>query len=541
MNTVDAKKFKQMLVAGANRLEAEKKIVDEMNVFPVPDGDTGTNMSLTVTSAVREVMAVESDSVVDVAKALSSGALRGARGNSGVIVSQLFRGLYKGLKGTDGLNAITLAAAMQRGMETAYKAVMKPKEGTILTVAKAAAQAAGEASLTSDDMAYVVEQALSSAEETLAKTPDMLPVLKEAGVVDAGGKGLTLILRGFLESLRREDSEIDEIMALKSDSEKEEAAQAAEQAQYCVEYVAADFANAKDFAAELEKKLNEIGESVIVAVEGSEVKAHLHTKNPGAALEAVTSKGALMNVKVENKAVSHHHVLGLQNAQKKAEEPRKEVGFVTISVGEGLKNLFTELGVDYILSGGQTMNPSTDDILHAAAQVNADNVVVFPNNKNIILAAQQAALLSKDQKIYVVPTKSIPQGIAAMIGYVAGESMDYNMQEMTNAMNAVTSGSVTYAVRDTHMGEFDIHDGNILAMKNGEMNQVGEDLMETTKKLISEMITDETGLFTIYFGQESSEAQANELSAYIQENYPSVEVDIQEGDQPIYYFLLSAE
>ena len=541
MSNINGLKFRQMLVAGANRLEAQKKLVDEMNVFPVPDGDTGTNMSLTVTSAVKEVMAVSSDSVSDIAKALSSGALRGARGNSGVIVSQLFRCLYKGLKGCETIDSLTLASAMQRGVATAYKAVMKPKEGTILTVAKAAAEKAAEVSLQSDDLVQVMEEALKSAEEILEKTPEMLPVLKEAGVVDAGGKGLTLIYRGFYEALLREDTEIDPIMALSQNQPKAEE-QAAKTAVYCVELIvdSGSFENTENKAGKLEEAVKGLGTGVLSGFAGKDIKLHLHTEKPADVLSLAMDFGPLKQVKIENMEISHQHVLGLKKPVK-AEEPRKEIGFITISVGEGLKSIFTELGVDHVISGGQTMNPSTEDILQGAECVNVDHIFVLPNNKNIILAAQQAALMSKEKKLHVLPSKSVPQGIAAMIGYMPGESVESNIEQMTESLEAVTSGAVTYAVRDTHMGEFEIKEGDILALKNGDMCRVGQDLMQTTRDLIDEMITDETGIFTIYFGSDSSREQAEELGAYINSKYDAVEVEIQEGDQPIYYFLLSAE
>ena len=541
MSTINGLKFRQMLVAGANRLEVQKKLVDEMNVFPVPDGDTGTNMSLTVTSAVKEVMAVSSDSVSDISKALSSGAHRGARGNSGVIVSQLFRGLYKGLKGCETIDSLTFASAMQRGVATAYKAVMKPKEGTILTVAKAAAEKAAEVSLQSDDLVQMMGEALNSAEDILEKTPEMLPVLKEAGVVDAGGKGLTLIYRGFYEALLREDTEIDPILALSQNSEQKESENASK-AVYCVELAVdtGSFENTESKAGKLEEAVKKSGTNVLSGFAGKDIKLHIHTENPAEVLSLAMEFGPLKQVKIENMEISHQHILGLKKPVK-TEEPRKEIGFITISVGEGLKSIFTELGVDHVISGGQTMNPSTEDILQGAECVNADHIFVLPNNKNIILAAQQAALMCKGKQLHVLPSKSVPQGIAAMIGYMPGESVENNIEQMTESLEAVTSGAVTYAVRDTHMGEFEIKEGDILALKNGDMCHVGQDLMQTTRELIDEMITDETGIFTIYFGSDSSRAQAEELSDYITSKYASVEVEIQEGDQPIYYFLLSAE
>lgn len=541
MDTITARKFTQMMVMGANDLEREKKSVDELNVFPVPDGDTGTNMSLTVTSAVKEVLTCQSHCTGDVVHAASSGALRGARGNSGVIVSQLFRGMYKSVKGKETVSASDFAAAMTKGVSTAYKAVMKPKEGTILTVAREAASAAEKAASETSDVTLVMEKALEAAQTALEGTPDLLPVLKEAGVVDSGGKGLTLIYTGFLEALKRQDDDIDDVIAF-SEGKEADKAQEVPEAQYCVESVV--HTSGSDFAVtasdDLSRQLADLGEAVIVLPSSSDIKVHVHTRKPGEVLEKLTCLGALTSCKVENMSVSHVHVLNLQSEVKKA-EPRKQIGFITIAAGDGLARLFRELGVDHVISGGQTMNPSTEDILEAASEVNADHIVVLPNNKNIILAAQQAAKLVKDKHLHVVPTRSIPQGIAAMIGYMPGEDIQTILDQMEESLKSVTSGSVTYAIRDTHMGDFDIKQGDYLALKNGDINDVGTDLMQTTNHLADEMITDETGIFTIYYGKDSTSAQAEELRAHVLDKYPSVEVEIQEGDQPVYYFLLSAE
>lgn len=551
MNTINGQKFRQMLVAGANLLEINKKMVDEMNVFPVPDGDTGTNMSLTVTSAVKEVLKTEATSAAEISKALSSGALRGARGNSGVIVSQLFRGFSRGLQGCEDINAITFATAMENGVETAYKAVMKPKEGTILTVAKEAAAKALEAALQSDDIEEVLAQAIECGEETLLKTPEMLPVLKEAGVVDAGGKGLLCIYHGMLDALRREDEEIDPLAALSSAAGKpvetrNEVAQAAFSTEgiefgYCTEFIVDGVKNAEEREAEVREYLSSIGDSLVVVADGELIKVHVHTNDPGLAIQKGVSMGSLSSIKVDNMRLQHQNILDMAPAQVKQEEPRKEIGFVTISVGEGLKMIFKELGVDEVISGGQTMNPSTEDILEAAQKVNADHVFVLPNNKNIILAAQQAAELLEDKTLHVIPTRSVPQGIAAMISYMPGESAEANEEQMKESLDAIVSGSVTYAVRDTHMGDFAIKAQDILALLNDDICQVGQDLMETTQKLLDEMIGDETSIVTVYYGEEAAQQQAERLQAYIEEKYPEVEVEIQDGGQPLYYFLLSAE
>ncbi|MBO6158618.1 MAG: DAK2 domain-containing protein [Firmicutes bacterium] len=539
MKTIGGQKFKQMLVAGANRLEKDKKIVDEMNVFPVPDGDTGTNMSLTVTSAVKEVLAVQTDSCADIAKALSSGALRGARGNSGVIVSQLFRGMSKALKGFDTIDAFLFAQALSRGVATAYKAVMKPKEGTILTVAKAAAAKADEISKEADDLALIMENTVLAAEDMLEQTPELLPVLKEAGVVDSGGKGLCLMYRGFLEALLREDDTIDPVIALGQGEASEEPQK---EAMFCTELLVltGSASEAEEGLAKIRKELRGMGQDLETGTVSSQLMIRIHTPHPGEVLEKALALGNLKEIKIENMEVSHRHILKIEEPAKK-NEPRKAVGFLAISVGDGLEQIFSELGVDKVLSGGQTMNPSTDDILHGAAQINADHIIVLPNNKNIILAAKQAALMSKDKTIHVLPSKSVPQGITAMISYVPDDSLEDNLARMEESMELVTSGAVTYAVRDTHMGDFAIKEGNILALRNGDICQVGEDLMDTTRLLVDQMITDETGIFTIYYGLDSSKEDAETLSAYILENYPDTEVEIQEGDQPIYYFLLSAE
>ncbi|MBQ7049091.1 MAG: DAK2 domain-containing protein, partial [Firmicutes bacterium] len=509
MNTISGQKFRQMLVAGANALEANKKMVDEMNVFPVPDGDTGTNMSLTVNSAVKEVIKAESQAAGDIAKALSSGALRGARGNSGVIVSQLFRGLAKGLKGCEEINAITFATAMENGVETAYKAVMKPKEGTILTVAKAAAAKCLEAALQSDDLVEVLSQAIESGDETLQKTPEMLPVLKEAGVVDAGGKGLLVIYEGMLEALKREDDEIDPLLCLSGSAQVQSGGAASSQAAfstesiefgYCTEFIVEGVENAEEKEDDVRAYLSTIGDSLVVVADGDLIKIHVHTNDPGLAIQKGVSLGSLSSIKVDNMRLQHQNILSMEAAPKK-EEPRKDIGFITISVGEGLSNIFKELGVDYVISGGQTMNPSTEDILEATKKINADHIFVLPNNKNIILAAQQATYLMEEGKqLHVIPSRSIPQGITAMISYMPGESAEANEAQMTESLSTVVSGSVTYAVRDTHMGEFEIKADNILALKNDEICQVGQDLIKTTKQLLESMVNDETSLVTIYYG-----------------------------------------
>lgn len=546
LNTISGQKFRQMLIAGANKLEASKQTVNDMNVFPVPDGDTGTNMSLTITSAVKEVLSVTSTEAEDMAKALSSGALRGARGNSGVILSQIFRGIYKGIKGAGEVNAAVFAEAMKKGTETAYKAVMKPKEGTILTVAKAASDAAIENAPMIDDVTDLMEVIYSSAKVMLDKTPEMLPVLKEAGVVDSGGYGLLLIYQGFLEALKREDDNVDPVLALGEGTAPRQEETRKEDV-YCVEMnitLAAD-KDPETASKEMEAFMSAYGEKAIAIAEDGILGLHVHTTDAGKILAQAMKWGKVSFAKVENMAESHEHKLDLQKkaAEKaeKAKAPKKEVGFIAVCAGDGLKKIFTDLGVDYVISGGQTMNPSTDDVLNAAKEVNAKNIFVFPNNKNIILAAEQAASIYTDSNLIVIPTKSVPQGISAMISFVADLSIDDNAANMKESIEMVVSGSVTYAVRDTRMGEFEIKNGDILALKEGSLSKVGSDLMETTMGLIGDMINDETGVVTIYYGEGVTEETAGELQEKAQEAFPDVEIEVQNGQQPVYYFLLSAE
>lgn len=553
MNTINGQRFRQMMVAGANRLEINKKLVDEMNVFPVPDGDTGTNMSLTVTSAIKEMLKTNSDSAAAIGKSISSGALRGARGNSGVIVSQLFRGFAKGLEGCEEISAITLATAMQSGVETAYKAVMKPKEGTILTVAKEAAAKALEIALQTEDVIEVLQEAIQYGEEILLQTPEMLPVLKEAGVVDAGGKGLLFMYHGMVEALQREDDTIDELVALNASSGNGESHSYSAQAVfstesiefgYCTEFIIDGVENAEEKEAEVREYLSSIGDSLVVVADTELIKIHVHTNDPGLAIQMGVKMGSLSSIKIDNMRLQHQHTLDMNQVAApapKKEEPRKNIGFLTISVGEGLTEIFKALGVDEVLSGGQTMNPSTEDILKAAQNINADHVFVLPNNKNIILAAQQAAGLMEDKTLHVIPTRSIPEGIAAMICCMPDADPQELEEHMTEGIKATVSGSVTYAVRDTHMGEFSIQEGDILALKNDDICQVGQDLMEATKQLLEAMISDETSIVTIYYGEDATEEQAQELADYVNETHPDLDVDIQDGGQPLYYFLLSAE
>ena len=554
MKSINGETFRRILVAGANRLEENKHLVDEMNVFPVPDGDTGTNMSYTVTSALKEVLKTSGSSVSEIADALSSGALRGARGNSGVIVSQLFRGMAKGLKETETIDSVALAMALNSGVEKAYKAVMKPKEGTILTVAREAATACMEASLEENDLAEVLRRTVEAGEEALAKTPEMLPVLKEAGVVDAGGKGLLCIYHGMLDALVSDSEECEPLLALSGNggAGREKSGGPAQGAFttesikfcYCTEFIAEKVKNAEAQENGLRKYLGTIGDSLVVVADGDLIKVHVHTNDPGLVLQKAVALGELTSVKIENMRLQHQNIL--QEADEKPEKkeppkPKKPVGFVAVSAGEGFKEIFEGLGVDYVITGGQTMNPSTEDILEAAQEVNADVIYVLPNNKNIILAAQQAAAMTEDKKLIVIPSKSVPQGITAMINYMPGTAPEEAAQAMTDSLSTVTTGQVTYAVRDTHMGEFDIKEHDILALLDGDICQVGKDLKETTEALLDAMAEKAADMISIYYGEDASPEEAEELAAHIRTVRPEAEVEVYQGGQPLYYYIISAE
>ncbi len=553
---INGERLAGMVIAGANELAANKQLVDAMNVFPVPDGDTGTNMSLTVMAAAREAEKSGSLKVADITKVASSGALRGARGNSGVITSQLFRGFAKGLEGLEEAGVKEFAAAAEQAVKTAYKAVMKPKEGTILTVARGCAEAAVKLAQETDDIEVFLKGIIKHGHEVLAKTPDMLPVLKQAGVVDAGGRGLLYILEGALNQLSGNAP-----VVLEEKTQKTETAETIDFASlasvenesitfgYCTEFfINVDHAD-EQVTDELQAYLGTIGDSVVCVSDDDIIKIHVHTDHPGLAIEKALTIGSLTGLKIDNMREQHTNKINFAGEAApaaeeapKAEQPKKEVGFVSISAGEGLTKIFKNLGVDEVIEGGQTMNPSTEDILNAVDKINADHIFVLPNNKNIILAAQQATYLMEEGKqLHVIPSRSIPQGITAMISYMPGESAEANEAQMTESLSTVVSGSVTYAVRDTHMGEFEIKADNILALKNDEICQVGQDLIKTTKQLLESMVNDETSLVTIYYGEDATEEEAVELKEHVEEFCPGVEVEIQSGGQPLYYYLLSAE
>lgn len=566
-HTIDAKSFQKLFLAGANRINSRKDYINELNVFPVPDGDTGTNMSLTILAAAKEVGAVEEPTMATICKAISNGSLRGARGNSGVILSQLFRGFTKAVSKADSLGKDEITAGFTRAVETAYKAVMKPKEGTILTVAKGMADEAEE--LVDEDMDVIefCEAIVAYGYEVLSKTPDMLPVLKEAGVVDSGGQGLMEVLQGIVDALTGKVTEIEvpaEAASMSSaviSAPKADISTADIKFGYCTEFIILlDKPLTKEEEKGLKKFFLSIGDSLVLVADEEICKVHVHTNHPGQAFEKALTFGALSNMKIDNMRLEHQEKLikdaeneAARQRQQEAEEekltaqeaakaqPAKEVGFIAVSAGEGLTDIFKGLGVDYLIEGGQTMNPSTEDMLNAIDQVNAKNIFILPNNKNIILAAEQARDLTEDKKIVVLPTKTIPQGISAMIGYMPEASVDENAENMKDAYQDIASGQVTYAVRDTSIDGKEIHNGDIMGINDDGIAAVGKDLMETTIDLLSTMVDEDSELICLYYGADVSKQDADALSDEIEEKFPECEVEVNFGGQPIYYYMISVE
>lgn len=558
--TLNGVRLGRMIIAGANELAANKQLVDAMNVFPVPDGDTGTNMSLTVMAAAREAEKKGSLMAADVTKAASSGALRGARGNSGVITSQLFRGFAKGLEGLEEAGVKELAAAAQQAVKTAYKAVMKPKEGTILTVARGCAEAAEKLSHETEDIEAFLTGIIAYGHEVLAQTPEMLPVLKQAGVVDAGGRGLLFILEGALKQLKAGDQHValnDGQNAAAPAPEMDFASLASIENEsitfgYCTEFFINVQGADETVTTGLKNYLGTIGDSVVCVADDEIIKIHVHTDHPGLAIEKALTIGSLTGLKIDNMREQHTNKISFTNAPAAApsapvaevpavEQPKKDVGFVSISAGAGLTAIFKNLGVDEVIEGGQTMNPSTEDILNAVDKINADHIFVLPNNKNIILAAEQAAALSEDKKLHVIPSRSVPEGISAMFCFEADADPDEMEAAMKDAIKLVDTATVTYAVRDTSIGDKEIREGNILGMLNDQIEVVAEDVMEGTKELIKASIKDESEVVGIYYGADATEESAEELAAFIEENYPDCEVEVQSGGQPLYYYIISVE
>ena len=556
VSTINAAVFAKMFLAGAKNLEAKKEWINELNVFPVPDGDTGTNMSMTIMSAAKAVSELENPTMKELAKAISSGSLRGARGNSGVILSQLFRGFTKVIAEYDELDVVILTEAMQKAVETAYKAVMKPKEGTILTVAKGAANKALELCDDTDDIVFFVDEVIKEADHVLSKTPDMLPVLKQAGVVDSGGQGLVQVLKGGYDSLigKEIDYSIEGSAASAGVMKITAETEADIKFGYCTEFIIVlNQPLTEKQEHEYKNFLESIGDSIVVVADDEIVKTHVHTNDPGLAIQEALKHGSLSKIKIDNMREEHQEKL-IKDAEKlakeqkeeetkeeKAEEPRKEMGFISVSIGAGVNEIFNGLGVDYIIEGGQTMNPSTEDMLNAIDHVNADNIFILPNNKNIVLAANQAASLVEDKKIIVIPTKTIPQGITALINFIPDQSVEENAERMTEELENVKTGQVTYAVRDTVIDDKEIKQGDYMGIGDKSILAVGKDIKSTTEDMVAEMIDEESAIICIYYGEEVTEEDANALGAALEEKYPEVEVEIHFGGQPIYYYVISVE
>ena len=563
ITSINSKLLARMFLAGAKNLDSKKDWINELNVFPVPDGDTGTNMTMTIMSAAKEVSSLTEPTMVELAKAISSGSLRGARGNSGVILSQLFRGFCKVIKEYDEIDVTILCEACQKAVETAYKAVMKPKEGTILTVAKGAAEKALELSDETEDVVTFVEEVIKQAEYVLDQTPEMLPVLKQAGVVDSGGQGLVQVLKGAYDALigKEIDYTIEGAPTGAAPAKISAETEAEIKFGYCTEFIIVLNAPMSDNEEHAYKAfLESIGDSIVVVADDEIVKTHVHTNDPGLALQKALTFGSLSKIKIDNMREEHQEKLIKDSqklaAQQKAEEeayeaaqadektnnmPAKEMGFVSVSIGEGMNEVFRGLGVDYLIEGGQTMNPSTEDMLNAIEHVNAKTVFILPNNKNIIMAANQAVDLVEDKQIIVIPTKTIPQGITALVNYIPDHSAEENKEQMIAEIENVKTGQVTYAVRDTEIDGKTIKQNDFMGIGDKSILSVGTDLMATTLEMVDAMVDEDSAIVSIYFGSDSDEDSANELAAAIEEKYPDVEVEVNDGGQPIYYYVISVE
>ena len=583
MNTLDAGMLRKLFLDGANNLSNSKEYINELNVFPVPDGDTGTNMTLTLMAAAADAKEQKEPTIDSIAKAVSGGSLRGARGNSGVILSQLFRGFCKEIRGKKELNLVDIASGMQRAVETAYKAVMKPKEGTILTVARGMAERASEFVQVDETRSVLefLEDVVAYGEEVLKHTPEMLPVLAEAGVVDSGGQGLIEIMKGFLIGLRGGTVETAEAGSVRlargagilddipkarpvytTGSGNDNISTADIKFTYCTEFIILLEKELSDEQVEeLKEYLLSIGDSLVCVADEELVKVHVHTNHPGNAFEKGLEYGALTRMKVDNMKEEHSERVLMDQERQKADEQEeafrqiklerkqqaaapvktKKYGFVAVAAGDGISSIFGEVGVDYVLSGGQTMNPSTDDILKAINAVNAETVFVLPNNKNIIMAADQAAMICKDKTVIVIPSKTIPQGISAMIAFSDIAEAEDNRREMTAAIETVKTGEVTFSVRDTSVEGNSILKGDIMGIDDGGIRAVGKDVAAVTAEMIEGMVDDDAGLITLYYGEDTAEADAEALRAGLMEKYEDVEIELHSGGQPIYYYIVSVE
>ncbi|MBE5891660.1 MAG: DAK2 domain-containing protein [Lachnospiraceae bacterium] len=557
VKTINTELLKKMFLAGAKNLDSKKEWINELNVFPVPDGDTGTNMSMTIMSAAKEVASIEEPTIATLSKAISSGSLRGARGNSGVILSQLFRGFCKVIKEYDELDVRIINDACQKAVATAYKAVMKPKEGTILTVAKGAADKAAELVDETDDIVFYMDAIIKEADHVLDMTPEMLPVLKQAGVVDSGGQGLMQVLKGAYDALigKEIDYSLEEAPTASKAAEATETTEEEIKFGYCTEFIIL-LEKPLTNKEELEYKayLESIGDSIVVVADDDLVKTHVHTNDPGLALQKALSHGQLSRIKIDNMREEHQEKLikdaeKLAKAQKEEakaapaepEMPHKDMGVITVSIGDGLNEIFRGLGVDYIIEGGQTMNPSTEDMLNAISKVNADHIFILPNNKNIIMAANQAASLTEDKEIIVIPTTTVPQGITALVNFIPDRTPEENKETMTEEISIVKTGQITYAVRDTEIDGKVIKQDDYMGIGDKSILSVGKDLKETTLEMVEQMVDEDSAIISIYFGSDMTEDDANALASDLEEKYPDLEVEVNDGGQPIYYYIISIE
>lgn len=559
LKEIDVALLRNAFLSGAKSLDSKKDWINELNVFPVPDGDTGTNMTLTIMSAAKEVSELQEPDMAGLCKAISSGSLRGARGNSGVILSQLLRGFVKEIGNSEKIDAVLLTAALQRATETAYKAVMKPKEGTILTVAKSMSEKASGSVTEAEELISFMNEIITCGDETLKKTPDMLPVLKQAGVVDSGGQGLMVFVKGALQGLTGGEVEFsceESGSSVKPSSgtvDTSELETADIKFGYCTEFI---IQHGGSFTEEDEQEfksfLESIGDSIVCVADDEIVKVHVHTNDPGLAIQKGLLYGQLSRMKIDNMREEHHERLikdasQIAARQKKEEEekkkaqPRKPFGFIAVSSGSGLSEIFKGIGVDRLIEGGQTMNPSTDDILNAVREVNADTVFVLPNNKNIILAAQQAAAMSEDRKIIVVPSANIPQGISAMINFMPDSTAEENLDTMVSEMSRIHTGEVTYAVRNTNIDGFDIHEGDIMAIGDQGMITVGKAIEGTVIDALKKLVDADSELISLYFGNEVTETDADHLKEEASRVFPDAEIELHNGGQPVYYYLIAVE
>lgn len=556
INSIDAGLLKKMFIGAAAGLESQKEVINELNVFPVPDGDTGTNMTMTIMSAVTEVNSLENPTMEELSKAISSGSLRGARGNSGVILSQLLRGFTKVIKTVETIDIETMANAFQKAVETAYKAVMKPKEGTILTVAKGGAEKAMELIGTTDDLVVFGEKVIAYMAEVLEYTPELLPVLKEAGVVDSGGQGLLEVMKGGFAVMCGKKVELKAPAPAAKPAETkvvntENISTSDIKFGYCTEFIIIldnEFTDLDE--TEFKAYLESIGDSIVCVADDEVVKVHVHTNDPGLAIQKALTFGQLTKLKIDNMREEHNEKLGLEaekagavkaQAAQKPKLPPKENGFIAVSIGEGINEIFKGLGVDYIIEGGQTMNPSTEDMLNAIDQVNAKNIYILPNNKNIILAAEQAKAMTKDKNIVVIPSKTIPQGIAAVINFVSGKSIEENEASMVEAMGNVKTGSVTYAVRDTKIDGLEIKNGDYMGLDDKTIKSTGSDIEQVTYDLVDTMVEEDSELISIYYGEEAKEDDAQKIADTLMEKYDYLDVEVHAGNQPVYYYVISVE